>query len=201
MRGHLFVLMSASPPGLSETTALLVAYDLGESVDLDALFPYVYAELRRVARAHLRNERDDLTLATTDLVHEVYLRLSAGATVSWQGRAQFLSLASHAMRQMLVEAARRRGAVKRGGGVAALSLVAVHDLPAEARSDALVALDDALAALGRHDETLARVVECRFFGGMTMDETASALGLTLRTAERAWARARAYLADTLHDAS
>lgn len=173
-------------------TRLLAAREADNTVALDDLFPLVYAELRRVVGRHRRGERDALTMQTTELVHEVYLRLVDWKRVGWKGRAHFFALVGHVLRRLLVDEARRRGAGKRGGGIRPEALSDL-DIPDDERADALLALDEALERLAQTDARLATVVECRFFSGMTMPEAAEALGVPLRTAERLWTRARAHL--------
>lgn len=156
------------------------------------LFPVVYEQLRRMARGHLAREATGHTLTTTDLVHEAYLQLAVQARAQWQSRAHFMSVAATAMRRILVDHARSHRAVKHGG---ALKRVPLESLNAAAgdRADLLVALDEALDRLRQLDERQAHVVECRFFGGMTEDETAEALDISARTAKRDWAKARSWL--------
>lgn len=164
--------------------------------EIDELLPEVYEELRKIAHRHLRKERAGHTLNTTALVHESYVSLARTDDLEWESRTHFCAVASRAMRHILVDYARRRGAAKRGGGRIRITLgegVAAHDEPPHE----LLALDAALQALAERDERLARVVECRFFGGMTVDETAEALDISRRTVERDWTRAKAYLYRTL----
>lgn len=153
----------------------------------------IYAELRRIARRHIARWGPGVTASPTTIVHEAYLRLSGNGGEFWGDRAHFLSVASRAMRQLLVDKARRRAAGKRGGG--ALHLVE-HELEIaqdEADHDTLLLVENALCALELHDPSLARVVECRFFAGLSVPETALALGRSQRSIERDWTRARAYL--------
>jgi len=160
--------------------------------------PLVYDDLRRIAHRRLQSERTDHTLDTTAVVHEAYLALVDQATATWNDRAHFFAVAARVIRHVLIDHARRRGALKRGGGDVRVPLK--DDLlPAEGmrRQIDLVALDHALAELGKHDPRLERVVECRFFGGMTVPETAAALEMSVRTVERDWTRARAYLYQAL----
>jgi RNA polymerase sigma factor (TIGR02999 family) len=166
------------------------------NVRLDELFPVVYDELRRVAHRALARERADHTLTTTALVHEAYLRLAAQDAARWNDRSHFLALAATAMRRVLVDYARRQKRLKRGGDLRAVTFTDAMQL-ADERADALLALDDALARLARLSERLAGVVECRFFGGMTAEETAEALQITTRTVERDWRKARGWLYDEL----
>ncbi len=184
-----------SPPG--PVTQFLRELQAGDQNAFDRLFPLVYAELRRTADHLLRREQPGHTLQPTALVHEAYLRLVNRASLDWQSRAHFLAVAARAMRQILVDYARRRGAVKRGGGVIHARLgdeVAGVDAPLED----LMALDDALNRLGDIDARLRQVVEFRFFGGLTEEEIADILGITTRTAQRDWARARAWLYKELY---
>ena len=177
-------------------TTLLRAHVDGDPDALQQLLPRVYDELRRIARARLRRERADHTLSTSEVVHEAFLELMPMDRVDWQSRAHFFAVASRAMRNVLVDHAVRRGTAKRGGGVRAEPL---HDLleeqlAAEERSlDDLIAINDALARLEQLDPRKARVVECRFFGGLSLEETAEALGSSHATVSRDWAFARAWL--------
>jgi len=156
----------------------------------DELFPLVYAELRRIAAREMRREKPGRTLQTTALVHEAYLRLLKDASLSFENRAHFLGIAARAMREILIEHARARSARKRGGGAVRLT---VDDLVAPAPSIDVLALDEALQRLARLDERHARVVELRYFGGLSVEETASALGVSPATVKRDWTLARAWL--------
>ena len=163
---------------------------------LNRLFPAVYADLRAAARAQLRYERSDHTLQATALVHEAYLRLSSGAYPTWNDRQHFFRAAAEAMRRILVEHARRRARVKRGGNPIRVSLTDVdsvtqHD-PAE-----ILALDSAIRRLEEQDPTAADIVRLRFFTGLSVEETARILDLSERTVKREWAFARAWLYDAL----
>jgi RNA polymerase sigma factor (TIGR02999 family) len=159
---------------------------------LDDVFPAVYEELRRVAHRHLRGERTGHTLGTTALVHEAYVELAKLEHIRWPGRAYVLASASRAMRRILIDYAVARRAQKRGGGVTAEPL---HDAVAMAlsRGDELLALDEALDRLAAVNQRYGRVVECRFFGGMSVEETAEALGTSPATVKRDWTVARAWL--------
>ena len=159
---------------------------------MDRLFGRVYDELRRVAHHALRGELSDHTLSTTGLVHEAYFKLVDQSRVEWRDRGHFFGVASRAMRQILVDYARRRGAVKRGGRFRAVALEEGL-VPAEERAEALLAVDEALTRLAEHDPAMARVVECRFFAGLSEEETADATGSSLRTVQRQWRRAKAWL--------
>ena len=160
--------------------------------DVAGLLPVVYDELRRLAHRHLRREAADHTLATTELVHEAYLRLASQSRVQWNGRAHFLGVAATVMRRILVDHARGHHSLKRGGALARVPLE-LAELAGDEPAELLLALDEALGRLQARDERQARVVECRFFGGMTEEETAEALGVGLRTVKRDWAKARSWL--------
>jgi RNA polymerase sigma factor (TIGR02999 family) len=177
--------------GRSQITDLLLEVRGGDSAARDRLYAAVYDELRRIAHRQLQGERPDHTLGTTGLVHETYMKLVDLDRVEWQDRGHFFRAAAGAMRRILVDYARKHQAARRGGGVSPGFLD--DDAPAAERSDMLVALDEALERLARLSERMSRVVECRFFGGLTEDETAEALGVTARTVERDWAKARAWL--------
>ena len=183
-----------------DVTALLVQWCEGDRAALDALVPLVYNELRRVARARLRAERDSGALQTTALVHEVYLRLVDVDGLAVENRVHFFAVAARLMRQILVDHARRRRAGKRGGGV---TLVAIDPGTPEPSSDPVdvLALDSALDELGRLEERLARVVELKFFAGLTIAETAAALKVSAVTVEREWAFAKAWLYQRLSGSS
>jgi RNA polymerase sigma factor (TIGR02999 family) len=158
-----------------------------------AMFPLVYEELRRMARRALDGEQSGHTLDTTALVHEAYLRLVDSARVPWEDRSRFLAVAATAMRHILIDYARRRRAQKRGQAPIAVDLEKVQ-LSSEDSAEALVALDDALTRLAALSPRLVQVVECRFFIGMTEEETAVALGITSRTVRRDWLKAKGWLA-------
>ena len=164
----------------------------GDRQSVDTLLPIVYQELRRLAAHYLKGERPGQTLQPTALVHEAYLRLMKDKPDRWQNRAHFCAIAAHSMRQILIERARARGAQKRGGPRQRVTLDDAH-LAAEAEPDALLELDDAMQRLAAFEPRLARVVECRFFGGLTESETAEALGITVRTVQRDWVKARVLL--------
>ncbi len=168
----------------------------GDGAAADRLLPLVYAELRRIASERLRRERDGHTLAPTDLVHEAFLRLADATQVGWADRAHFFAVAAGVMRRLLVDWARARRAEKRGGGAPHVSLDATGAAPAVGavdRAEALLALDEALADLARRSERQARVVECRYFAGLTIEETAEALGVSPTTVRVDWRLARAWL--------
>ncbi len=159
---------------------------------LDAVWPEVYQELRRLAAYYVRGERPDLTLQPTALVHEAYVRLLREANTSWQNRAHFCAIAANAMRQILVEQARAHRALKRGGDRVRVTLVDEAAL-AQGLDPDVEALDEALEALASIEPRQARLVELRYFGGLTIDEAAEALGVAPATAKRDWAVARAWL--------
>ena len=163
---------------------------------LNRLFPVVYAELRAAARAHLRHERSDHTLQATALVHEAYMRLLGGAYPVWNDRQHFFRAAAEAMRRILVEHARRRARVKRGGNPVRVSLGDV-DSATQYDPEEILALDDAIRRLEDQDPTLADVVRLRFFAGLSVEETARMLDVSERTVKREWAFARAWLYEAL----
>ena len=179
-------------------TELLLRAGAGQTGAVERMFPLVYDELRRIAHRHLARESTGRTLSTTELVHEAYLKLIDQTRVQWNERAHFLGVAAIAMRRILVDRARSRRRLKRGGPNVPVPLDSV-DLSVDDRADLVVALDEALDRLRELDERQARVVECRFFGGMTEEETAEALGIGVRTAKRDWAKARSWLYSELYD--
>lgn len=176
---------------------LLEELRAGDPDALDELFPLVYREIKELARRQRRRWQGDYTLNTTALVHEAYLKLVGQERVEVENRAHFRALAARAMRHILCDYARERSARKRGGDLCRLTLDELTALPAanltEDRSLALLSLDHALQRLEARDPRQARVVECRFFGGLTVAETASALGISPRTVKRDWAVAQAWL--------
>ncbi|HET6362751.1 MAG TPA: ECF-type sigma factor [Gemmatimonadota bacterium] len=180
--------------GPTDITRILLEVRQGHREAMDRVLPLVYDELRRIARGRLRGQ--SMTLGTTELVHEAYLKLADGAQAEWRDRAHFFAVAAIAMRQILVDRARQRCAVKREGYRRRISLDEAV-IPSEDQADALLEIDEALNALSRLDERLARVVECRFFGGLTEVETAEALGVTPRTVRRDWVKAKGLLYDAL----
>lgn len=193
---------SPSPPDESDgqLTRLLAACSDGDAQAFDRLIPLVYADLRDIAHRRLGSEREGHTLDTTAVVHEAYLQLVNQATATWRDRAHFFAVASRVIRHVLIDYARRRDAAKRGGG--RLRVPLREDMTGqEPRTVDLLAVDQALSELADHDPRMAQVVECRFFGGMTMVETAAAVGVSQRTAEREWTRARAHLYSMLSEGS
>ena len=180
----------------NDVTQLLQQWQRGDPGAMDRLLPLVYDELRRVARARLRSERDTHTLQATALVHEAYLRLVGAGRPTAQNRAHFFAIAARLMRQILVDHARRRRARKRGGGETAITLPEWVRTPEIDVVD-LLALDQALVELTAMDPRLTQVVELRFFAGLTIDETSEALTVSAVTVERDWMVAKAWLHERL----
>ena len=180
-------------PASGEVTRLLAELSNGNAEAEARLIPLVYDHLHRLAASYMSGERPDHTLQATGLVNEAYLRLVSQETTQWRDRRHFFGIAARLMRQILVEHARARYAAKRGG--AAQTFVSMEEEPdlSSARSRELLQLDDALQCLDRLDPQQARVVELRFFGGLTVEETAEVLGISPRTVKRDWAVARAWL--------
>src|SRR5687768_13532872 len=184
--------MPDQPQPSTSVTVLLAKARSGDSSALADVFPLIYDELRRLARQQLLREPDGHTLSPTALVHEAYMRLIDYTRMEWSGRAHFMAVASTAMRRILVDHARSQRSEKRGGALHRVPLDSI-ERGTEERAELGVAHDEALARLKELDGRQARVVECRFFGGMTEEETAEALGIGLRTAKRDWAKARSWL--------
>lgn len=184
------------PPAPDQVTRLLIGYGRGDREALDRLLPQVYDELRRLAGAQMSGERPDHTLQATALVHEAFLRLVDQRSVDWRNRAQFFGLAARMMRRILVNHARDRAALKRGGAGEKLTLGAIEDWSGEPDLD-LEALDDALEKLHALDERKSRVVELKFFGGLNTKEIAEVLESSTATVERDWRFAKAWLYDAL----
>jgi RNA polymerase sigma factor (TIGR02999 family) len=176
----------------SPVTQLLVRWRDGDREALEALMPLVYNELRRLAHHYLRQERSDHTLQSTALVHEAYLRLAGQNPPHWQNRAHFFGIAAHIMRQILVEYARGRSAAKRGGSACRLTLDEAVALPRQMDVD-VVELDKALTGLAELDAQQSRIVELRFFAGLTIEDTSEVLGISPATVKRDWVTARAWL--------
>ena len=178
-----------------EITRLLRAHAEGDRDALDQLIPLVYDDLRRIAHDRLRSERGSHTLDTTAVVHEAYVRLIDVPDPSWNDRGHFFAVASRLIRNLLIDYARRRRAAKRGGDAIRIPLSSARDTEAGGQLSTidLLALDEALTALAQLDPRLERVVECRFFGGLSTQETADVLDVSPRTVERDWSRAKAYL--------
>jgi RNA polymerase sigma factor (TIGR02999 family) len=180
------------PSPSSDVTSLLVAWNQGDQAALEELLPVVYDELRKLARSYLRRERPDHTLQATALVHEAYLRLIDQNQVTWQNRAHFFGLAAQMMRRILVNHAVAKKTDKRGGQQEKLSLDEAVSFAA-AREVDLIALDDALKELEQLDPQQSRVVELRFFAGLSIEETAEVLGISPATVKREWATAKLWL--------
>ncbi len=182
----------------SETTQLLRAWASGDPGALEQLTPRVYDELRRIAGRFMRDERPGRTIQTTALVHEAYLKLIDVTNVDWQHRAHFFAVSAQIMRRILLDQARRRVAAKRGGVAPRVNLDEVPDI-ASGGARELIALDDALDALAKVDPRKARVIELRFFAGLSVEETAEVLKVSSDTVKRDWKLARAWLLAELGD--
>lgn len=181
----------------ASTVELLLKSRAGDRASFDRLYTRLYEELRKAARGQLRHYRGG-TLDTTALVHEAYIRLADERHVPWECRAHFLAIAARAMRRAVVDHIRERMALKRGGGRPHITLA--PELLGEAHQpETLIAIDTALSSLATFNERLPRVAECRLFGGLTEEETADALGVSVRTVQRDWRRARAWLQEELRD--
>ena len=178
-------------PERQSLTDLLLQVRQGTPEAMDRLFSLVYPQLRRIAHRQLQGERPGHTLGTTGLVHEAYLKLIDQSRIDWQDRGHFFAMAARAMRQILVDYARRYRTQRRGGG---LQRVALTDgLAVEEQAELVLAVDEALGRLAGVNERLSRVVECRYFAGLTEEETAVALGVTARTVGRDWVKAKGWL--------
>lgn len=177
-------------------TQLLLAWGEGDKEALARLVPLVQSELKQIARRYMRRERPDHTLQPTALVNEAYLRLIQGNSMKWQSRAHFFGIAANLMRQILVDNARRHMQLKRGGDALRVSLTAAEAL-GDQKDAGIIALDDALNSLAEFDSRKSKIIELRFFGGLTEEETAEALNMTLRTTQREWRLARAWLFNQL----
>lgn len=185
-----------STPSAEHVTGMLLAWGQGDEAALEKLMPLVYGELKRLAHHYLKGERAGHVLQTTDLVNEAYLRLIDARRVQWQNRAHFFAMAASLMRRVLVDAARKRNFQKRGGGAMQVSLNEALPLGNQRGAD-LVALDDALQMLAEFDPRKCRVVELRFFGGLSVKETAEVLQVSQDTVMRDWSLARAWLLNEL----
>ena len=175
-----------------DVTKLLKDWSAGDQSALDKLMPLVYDELRRLAHQHMRREKPGHTLQTSALVNEAYVRLVDQGEIQWKGRAHFFGIAARLMRQILVDRARRRNFAKRGGGAIRVSLNEATTV-AQEQSASVIALDDALKNLEKTDQRKSRIVELRFFGGMSIEETAEVLKVSPGTVMRDWTFARAWL--------
>lgn len=182
--------MAASPPGV--VTELLRAWGDGDDRALQQLTPLVEGELRRLARAYMARERRDHTLQATALVNEAFIRMTGARDVDWQDRAHFIGVSARLMRRVLVDHARRRDRVKRGGDAMQVSLSEAAHVPTPERADVL-ALDQVLQQLEQLDPRKSRIVEMRFFGGLSLEEAAEALNVSVATVRRDWSLARAWL--------
>lgn len=188
--------METRDSGPGEVTALLIAFRDGDENAFQQLVPLLYDELRRVARAQLARHRPGLTLDATGLVHELYMKMADQNRLGATDRNHFLAIAARAMRQVIVDRARRRTAAKRGGDAEEIPLEDAPEIPIrEARE--MVGLDEALSRLANKSPRLAQVVECRFFAGYSEEETAQTLGISVRSVQRDWMRARAWLKEDL----
>jgi RNA polymerase sigma factor (TIGR02999 family) len=188
-----FCQANMTPAGSPEVTELLKAWGTGDPAALDRLTPLVYNELRRIARRRMRLEHSGNTLQTTALVNEAYLRLVNVQNVAWQDRAHFFAICAQMMRRILVDRARARASAKRGAGVRAPSIDLDQIPDIAGNGGELIAVDDALNALAEIDARKARVIELRFFGGLSVEETASVLGISPQSVLRDWKLAKAWL--------
>ncbi|MGH9761393.1 MAG: sigma-70 family RNA polymerase sigma factor [Blastocatellia bacterium] len=182
----------------NEVSQLLVDWSNGDKAALDKLFPIVYQELRKLAKHYMRGERAGHTLQTTALVNEAYMRLIDYNRMQWQNRAHFFAVSAQLMRRILIDHARSHLYQKRGGGAIKVSLDEAAGLT-EQRASELVAIDLALEELAAMDARKARIVELRFFGGLSVEETAEVLGISTPTVQREWRKARAWLHKTIED--
>ena len=178
-------------PASQNVTQLLLAWERGDEAARDELIPLVYDALRRIARHHLRGERAGHTLQTTALINEAYLKL-VEQSVPWQSREHFFGIAARLMRQILVDYARTRQRLKRGGDRQQISLTSDAEI-ADGQGEDLLALNEALETLAEVDPQRSRIVELRFFGGLTIEETAQVMGISTPSVERGWRAARAWL--------
>jgi RNA polymerase sigma-70 factor (ECF subfamily) len=184
--------MNTSPTAAPEVTKLLVDWGNGDQAALEEVMPLVYKELRRLAHHYLKRERPGHTLMTTDLVHEAYLKLVNQHGVRWQNRAHFFGIAAQLMRRILVDRARHRGRTKRGGGARTVPLEEGAAVLSQSNLT-IIALDEALTKLAELDQRKARIVELRFFGGLSVDETADFIQTSPITVMRDWKMAKAWL--------
>jgi RNA polymerase sigma-70 factor (ECF subfamily) len=180
-------------PTSGEVTTLLVQWSHGDEDALRQLMPLVHAECRRIAARHMRREREEHTLSPTALVNELYLRLVDQRRTTWKDRAHFFGIAAQLMRRILVDHARAQHAGKRRGARVLVSLEEAADTPEPTAAADLIAIDEALARLGSYDPDQQRIVELRFFAGLTVEETAHVLGRSARTVKREWQLAKAWL--------
>ncbi|MEZ4387810.1 MAG: ECF-type sigma factor [Candidatus Krumholzibacteriia bacterium] len=183
-------------PERADVTSLLLDLDAGDRSAFQPLVTLLYDDLRRLARRHLRLHGGSLTLQTSALVHEAFLKLADGTRLSWDDRGHFLAVYARVMHNIVIDLARRHSAVKRGGDRKRVTLAEDH-LQTGVQAEELLSVHEALEHLDRQHPRLARVVECRFFGGLSEEETALALGMTDRTVRRDWVKARTLLRRTL----
>lgn len=191
------------PPDTREVTRCLRRFSDGEAGAFDDVVSLVYEDLRSIARRQLRRARFGPSLDTTGLVHEVYLKMVDQTRARWQDRRHFFAISARAMRQIIVDYARQRSAKKRGGGVRPEGGDEIEEVGVVARQEAeyLLTLNEALESLGDIDERMLRVVECRYFAGLSEQETADSLDVSVRTVQRAWKRARAWLKEEMGPSS
>jgi len=183
---------------IGNVTELLLAYRDGDREAFDRMVPLLYDDLRKIAHWQLRRGRSSPTMGTTVLVHEIYLKMADQKRLNASDRGHFLAISAHAMRQVMADHARRRTAAKRGGDADPVPLDEAPQL-ADAEARQLLDVDRALERLAERSERMARIVECRFFAGYTEEETAEALDVSLRTVQRDWMKARAWLREELDD--
>lgn len=180
-----------------EITQLLHDFAAGDAAAFDRLVPLVYDDLRRIARSHLRRGPSGRTLGATGIVHEAYFKLAGQAGAEWQNRGHFFAVAARAMRQVIIAYARHGSAAKRGGEQRPVTLDEAAHIAIDQQAENLLDLEQALQRLGERDARLVRVVECRYFAGLSEPETAEALDVSERTVQRDWARARAWLREEM----
>lgn len=181
-----------------DITGLLLQWSSGDADALDRLMPIIYEECRRIAAQQLQREHRDHTLDPTAVVHELYLRLIDQRRATWANRTHFFAIAAQLMRRILVDYARARGARKRGGAALLVSLDAAADTPNDSPAEDVIAIDDALERLAEIDTDQVRIIELRFFGGLTVEDTARVVGRSPRTVKREWQLAKAWLYRELH---
>ncbi len=180
------------PESSSELTQLLIKYGNGDDSALSHLLPQIYNELRKISRKYLRDEYRNHTLQTTELVHEAYIKLMGGQNLSWQNKAHFFGIAAQSMRQVLVDHARKKKSLKRGEGKSNISLDEIYEI-SENSDEKILALDEALKKLESVEERSSKIVELRYFSGLTFEETAEVLNISESTAKRGWNFAKAWL--------
>ena len=182
-----------TPRASTEVTALLIDWSRGDQAALERLMPHIYDECRRIASYQLRGEHRHHTLDPTGLVHEAYLRMVGQHHATWENRGQFFGVVAQVMRRVLVDAARARHALKRGGSTVLVSLDAAAEASGDSRIVDIVAIDDVLQRLAARDPDQVRIIELRFFAGLSVEETANVLGRSARTVKREWRLAKAWL--------